>query len=62
MVQEIKEEIQQEKTIEPVEIENIMDTITIKDLVENVEAMNFEDIKFLLDGVKMNMDMAKYGS
>lgn len=61
MVQEVKEEIQQEKTIEPVEIENIMDTITIKDLVENVEAMNFEDIKFLLDGVKMNMDMAKYG-
>ena len=61
MVQEVKEEIQQEKTIEPVEIENIMDTITIKDLVENVEAMNFADIKFLLDGVKMNMDMAKYG-
>lgn len=56
MVEEIKEEIK-----EPVEIENIMDTITIKDLVENVESMDFEDIKFLLDGVKMNMDMAKYG-
>ncbi|WP_419749795.1 serine dehydratase subunit alpha family protein [Terrisporobacter petrolearius] len=41
--------------------ENIMDTITIQEIVENVENMNLEDIKFLLDGVTMNMDMAKYG-
>lgn len=41
--------------------ENIMDTITIQEIVENVEHMNLEDIKFLLDGVTMNMDMAKYG-
>jgi len=38
-----------------------MDTITIQEIVENVENMNLEDIKFLLDGVTMNMDMAKYG-
>lgn len=41
--------------------ENIMDTITIQEIIENVENMNLEDIKFLLDGVTMNMDMAKYG-
>lgn len=41
--------------------ENIMDTITIQEIVENVENLNLEDIKFLLDGVTMNMDMAKYG-
>lgn len=41
--------------------ENIMDTITIQEIVENVENMNLEDIKFLLDGVTMNMDMVKYG-
>lgn len=41
--------------------ENIMDTITIQEIVANVENMNLEDIKFLLDGVTMNMDMAKYG-
>ncbi|WP_434798187.1 serine dehydratase subunit alpha family protein [Terrisporobacter vanillatitrophus] len=41
--------------------ENIMDAITIQEIVENVENMNLEDIKFLLDGVTMNMDMAKYG-
>ena len=41
--------------------ENIMDNITIQELIENVEKMEFEDIKFLLDGISMNMDMAKYG-
>ncbi|MEG2868277.1 MAG: L-serine ammonia-lyase, iron-sulfur-dependent, subunit alpha [Terrisporobacter sp.] len=53
-----------EETTEAVsapKVENIMDTITIEELVRNVENMEFEDIKFLLDGVKMNMDMAKYG-
>lgn len=41
--------------------ENIMDTITIKELIENIEQMNLEEISFLLDGISMNMDMAKYG-
>ena len=41
--------------------ENIMDTITIEELIKNVEGMDFEDIKFLLDGVDMNLTMAKYG-
>ena len=41
--------------------ENIMDTITIKELIENIEQMNLGDISFLLDGISMNMDMAKYG-
>lgn len=41
--------------------ENIMDTVTIEELVENVENMDLKDIKFLLDGIVMNMNMAKYG-
>ena len=41
--------------------ENIMDSITIKELVENIENMNFEDIKFLLDGISMNEEIAEYG-
>ena len=62
LLNKINEEKVEEKQIStPVVKENIMDTITIKDLVENVEAMEFEDIKFLLDGIEMNMNMAKYG-
>lgn len=41
--------------------ENIMDSITIKELVENIEKLNFEDIKFLLDGVSMNEEIAEVG-
>ena len=41
--------------------ENIMDNITIQEIVTNIENMDLEDIKFLLDGISMNMDMAKYG-
>ncbi|WP_455538115.1 L-cysteine desulfidase family protein [Terrisporobacter sp.] len=41
--------------------ENIMDTITIQEIVKNVENMDLEDIKFLLDGITMNVNMAKYG-
>ena len=41
--------------------ENIMDHITIEEIITNVENMDLEDIKFLLDGIEMNMDMAKYG-
>ena len=41
--------------------ENIMDNITIQEIVTNIENMDLKDIKFLLDGIEMNMDMAKYG-
>lgn len=41
--------------------ETLMDTTDIKEIVQNVEKMDFEDIKFLLDGIKMNMDIANYG-
>ncbi|MGL5695212.1 MAG: serine dehydratase subunit alpha family protein, partial [Peptostreptococcaceae bacterium] len=40
---------------------NIMDSITIKELVENIEKLDFEDIKFLLDGISMNEEIAEYG-
>lgn len=41
--------------------ENILDTITIKEIVEAMEAVDFEEIKFLLDGIAMNEEIAKYG-
>ena len=41
--------------------ENIMDNITIQEIVTNIENMDLEDIKFLLDVIEMNTDMAKYG-
>ena len=41
--------------------ETLMDTTDIKEIVQNVEKMDFEDIKFLLDGIKMNMEIANYG-
>lgn len=41
--------------------EKLMDTVTIKEIIENVEKMDFKDIEFLLDGVKMNQEMADYG-
>ena len=37
------------------------DTITIKELVENVEALDFNDIEFLLEGIAMNEEIANYG-
>ncbi|MCR1953914.1 L-serine ammonia-lyase, iron-sulfur-dependent, subunit alpha [Clostridioides mangenotii] len=39
----------------------LMDTVTIKELIENVEKIDFKDIEFLLDGVKMNEEMASIG-
>ncbi|MEG1311628.1 MAG: L-serine ammonia-lyase, iron-sulfur-dependent, subunit alpha [Romboutsia sp.] len=42
-------------------IENILDIITIKELVESVEAMEFKDIEFLLEGISMNEQIANYG-
>ena len=41
--------------------ENFMDTTNVKEIVKNVENMDLEDIKFLLDGVKMNLEIADYG-
>lgn len=41
--------------------ENIMDTITIEELVKNVEALDFKDIEFLLEGITMNEEIANYG-
>ncbi|WP_315167721.1 serine dehydratase subunit alpha family protein [Metaclostridioides mangenotii] len=41
--------------------EKLMDTVTIKELIENIENMDFKDIEFLLDGVKMNEEMASLG-
>lgn len=40
---------------------NIFDSITIKELVENVEAMEFKEIEFLLEGITMNQEIANYG-
>lgn len=51
-----KDEVQTEE-----KKENIMDNITIQEIVANIEDMVLEDIRFLLDGISMNMDMAKYG-
>ena len=51
-----KDEVQTEE-----KKENIMDNITIQEIVANIEDMDLEDIRFLLDGIEMNMDMAKYG-
>ncbi len=41
--------------------ETLMDTTNIEELVKNVEKMEFEDIKFLLDGITMNMEIANFG-
>lgn len=35
--------------------------LTLNDIREFVETVPFEDIKFMLDGVKLNMDIAKVG-
>ncbi len=41
--------------------ENILDGITIKELVENIEALELKDIEFLLEGIAMNEEIANYG-
>lgn len=41
--------------------ENILDTITIKEIVEAMEIVDFEEIRFLLDGIAMNEEIAKCG-
>ena len=44
-----------------VQTEEKKENITIQEIVTNIENMDLEDIKFLLDGIEMNTDMAKYG-
>ena len=56
--EEVKEEVAATTAEEK---ENILDTITIKELVENIENLEFEEIEFLLEGISMNEEMAKYG-
>lgn len=41
--------------------ENVLDTITIKELVQSVEDMEFKNIEFLLEGISMNEKIANYG-
>lgn len=38
-----------------------MKDLSLTDLREFIEAVDYEDIEFLLDGVRMNMDMARAG-
>jgi L-cysteine desulfidase len=52
---------QNASTTSSVTEEKLMDTVTIKELIENIEKMDFKDIEFLLDGVKMNEEMASLG-
>lgn len=47
-------------TFESVE-DNVLDIITIKELVQSVEEMEFKDIEFLLEGISMNEQIANYG-
>ncbi|MEG0249427.1 MAG: L-serine ammonia-lyase, iron-sulfur-dependent, subunit alpha [Peptostreptococcus sp.] len=39
----------------------LMDDATLEEIIKNVEALNYEDIKFLKNGVDMNLNMAKEG-
>ncbi len=39
----------------------IFDDITLEEIVKNVEGLKLEDIDFLLEGIKMNEDMANVG-
>ncbi|MGL4913081.1 MAG: serine dehydratase subunit alpha family protein [Romboutsia sp.] len=57
----LSEEPQVEVAVTTEKEVNILDTITIKELVENVEALDFKDIEFLLEGITMNQEIANYG-
>lgn len=39
----------------------IMDDATLEEIIKNVEEIDYNDIKFLKDGVNMNLSMAKEG-
>ncbi|SFE26164.1 L-cysteine desulfidase family protein [Peptostreptococcus sp. D1] len=40
---------------------SVMDDATLEEIVKNIESLDYEDIKFLYDGVKMNLEMAEAG-
>lgn len=56
-----EQQVEEVEEIEATNEENILDNITIKELVQNVEALEFKDIEFLLEGVAMNEEIANYG-
>ncbi len=41
--------------------ENVLDTITIKEIVEAMETVDFKEIEFLLEGITMNEEIANCG-
>lgn len=57
----MEENVQNSNTQSTDTKDNIMDVITIEELIKNVENMNLKDIQFLLEGIDMNLSMAKYG-
>ena len=57
----LNEEAQVETATTVEKEENILDIITIKQLVENVEELELKDIEFLLEGITMNQEIANYG-
>ncbi|MGL4797666.1 MAG: serine dehydratase subunit alpha family protein [Paraclostridium sp.] len=59
LLNEVVEEVAATNDAQPKE--NIMDTITIKEIVEAMENVDFEEIEFLLEGITMNEEIAKYG-
>ena len=57
--QEVDSKVADENTV--AKKETFMDTTNVEEIVKNVENMDLEDIKFLLDGVSMNLEIADYG-
>lgn len=57
----LNEEAQVQLTTTTEKEENILDTITIKELVQNIESLELKDIEFLLEGITMNQEIADYG-
>ncbi|WP_066498664.1 serine dehydratase subunit alpha family protein [Abyssisolibacter fermentans] len=56
-----KEEGKEEAAATTTSVVDRLKEVSIKDMKEFVENVPFKDIEFLLDGVKMNMDIAEYG-
>ena len=59
LLEEAVEEVAATTNTQPKE--NILDTITIKEIVEAIESVDFEEIEFLLEGIAMNEEIANYG-